>query len=70
MVFVSVSNENGLDLVPVFNQVTEVGDNDIHPRHCFSRKSHSCIYYDNFVAVTEYSHVLPDFPQASQGNDL
>ncbi len=31
MVFVSVSNENGLDLVPVFNQVTEVGDNDIHP---------------------------------------
>ena len=70
MVFVSVSNENGLDLVPVFNQVTEVGDNDIHPRHCFIRKSHSCIYYDKYVAVTEYRHDLHAFPQATQANDL
>ncbi len=65
VVFVSVGDEDGFDFILVFDQVAEIGDDDVDPQHVFFRKGHACIDYDNFVAVTEYSHVLPDFPQAS-----
>lgn len=65
VVFVSVGDEDGFDLVFVFDEVGKVRDDDVDPEHVFFREGHACIDYDNFVAVTEYSHVLPDFSKAS-----
>ena len=57
-----MGDQNRLDLVSVLNQIAEIGDDDVNSRHGFIRKCHACINYDNFVAVTEDSHVLSDFP--------
>lgn len=65
VVFVSVGDEDGFDLVFVFDEVGKVRDDDVDPEHVFFWECHACIDYDNFVAVTEYSHVLPDFSKAS-----
>ena len=65
VIFVSVGDEDGFDLVFVFDEVGKVRDDDVDPEHVFFWECHACIDYDNFVAVTEYSHVLPDFSKAS-----
>ena len=70
MVLMTVSNKYRFHLISVFNEIAEIRDHNIDPRHCFIRKGHACIYYDNFVAITESSHILPNFPQTSQGNNL
>ena len=62
MIFVTMGDQNRLDLVSVLNQIAEIGDDDVNPRHGFIRKCHACINYDNFVVVTKDSHVLSDFP--------
>ena len=69
MVFVTVGYENAPDLIPPFQQVADVRDDQVNAGHVLLWEEHTAIYCDDVLVVLQDHHVLSDFPQPSQGNN-
>jgi hypothetical protein len=69
VVLVSMSDQNAPDVVGAFDQIGDVGDDEVYPEHTLFGKLDPAIDDDNIVAVLQGHHVFADFPETSQGND-
>jgi hypothetical protein len=69
VVFVTVSDEDGADLIDSFLQVGDVWDDQIDPKHSFLWELDPAIDDYDVVFVFQGHHVFAYFPQAPQGND-
>ena len=70
MVFMSVGDENALDLVFILDQKGNIGYDKVDPRHVVLGERHSAVNDDDTVAVAESCHIHSDEFNAAQGNDL
>ncbi len=68
VVFVSVGNKQALNLIAVFSQISEVGNDYVDSQHVIVREAHAAVDDDDFVFVLEDCHVFADFVHASERN--
>ncbi len=70
MVLVPVCQHDGLYLVSILEQISDIGDYEIHPEHILFRKHKSGIYNQYLIIHADDCHVLADLPETAQGDDL
>ena len=70
MILVAVRQYDAFDTVAVFQQIGDVRDDEVDAEHVLRREHQSRIDDENVIAETQYRHVLADFPEAAQGDDL
>jgi hypothetical protein len=68
VVFVPVGDENSPDFIEPFQQVGDVGDYQVHPKHSFFRELDPAVDDYDIVFVLQGHHVFADFPKSAQGN--
>ena len=66
MVFVAMSDEEGLDLVSVVFEVGVIGDDVIDAGEVGLRETDAGIDHDKRTVALEAVGVLPDFPESSE----
>ena len=69
MVFVTMRNDDSPHLIPVFNQIAHIRDDEVNAKHIVVRERQSGVNYDDVISVLDYGHILADFAQAAQWND-
>ncbi len=69
VILVGVCDQERLDLVAVFAQVGDIGDDQVDPEHLLVREHEPAVDHDDVLAVLEHVHVLADFPHSAQGDD-
>jgi hypothetical protein len=69
MVFVTVSDYDSPDFIAPFDDITEVGDNQVDAEHIFFGKHKSGINNDDIIIVFQHHHVLADFTQPTERNN-
>ena len=69
MVLVSVGDEHPPDLVPVTDEVAEVGDDHVDAVHVVVGKAHAGVHHDHVPAVLIDGHVLADLVETAKGYD-
>ena len=70
VVLVSVGDHKSFEFCAVLAQIGHVRYDDIDAGHIVVRKADAAIDNDHVVAVFKYGHVLSDFAQAAERNDL
>ena len=66
MVFVTVGDEEGLELVGVLLDITHVRNDEVDAEHFFFGKHEAAVDGDHVVAVLEDDHVTADLAQAAE----
>ena len=70
MVLVSVGDENPPDLVLVFDQVANVGDDHVDAVHVVIGETHAAVYHHDVTAVFIDGEVFADLVETAERNDL
>ncbi len=70
VIFVPVGEDDGPDILPVFNQVGDIGHNDVDAQKLRFRKHQAGVDHDNVVFPPQCQAVHPELAQAAQGNDF
>ena len=70
VVLMSVGEDDPFQVVLPFDDVTHVGDDDVHAEHVVGGEHQPHIDDDHRVPVLVNHHVAADLPQAAQGNDM
>ena len=70
MILVPVRNHNGANFFFIFDEIAEIRDDDVDPRHVVLRKRHPRIQDDDILAVANRRHIFSDFSESSQRNNL
>ena len=70
VVFVSVRKEDPLDHIFIFLEIGKIRNHQVDPQHIIIWKSKTGIDEDDFVPVFEGGHILADFPQSAQRDDI
>src|SRR5438477_168894 len=70
VVFVSVGKDDGADLIAIFQQVADVGDDNVNPEQLGFRKHEPGVNDDNIVAPTHRHAVHAKFAQSAERNDM
>jgi len=69
VVFVTMGDHNSAHFVRALLNVFKVRDDVINPDHVVVGEHHTGVHHEDFTAVFVDGHILPDLPQASQGNN-
>ncbi len=70
MVHVAVGEDDGADMRLVFNQVGDIGDNNIHSQQLRLREHQPGVDHDNVVFPAEREAVHAELAKTAQGNDF
>ena len=70
MVFVAVGDDDAAQLFLALQQVADIGDDQVDAQHLFLGEHQAGIDDDDVVVVLDGHHVLADFAQAAEGDDL
>ena len=70
MVHVAVGKDDGADMRLVFNQVGDIGNNDIHAQQLRLREHQPGVDHDNVVFPAEREAVHAELAESAQGNDF
>ncbi len=70
VIHMPVGDDHPPDTIPLGAEIVVIRDDVIHPQHVTLREHHSHIHDENVAPVLEDDHILTDFPQSTQGNDL
>ena len=70
VVHVAVGEDDGADMRLVFNQVGDIGDNDIHAQQLRLREHQPGVDHDNVVFPAEREAVHAELAEAAEGNDF
>ena len=70
MVFVPMGQDNRLNHIAILQKIADIRNNEVHAQHIFFGEHEPRINHENFIANTDDRHVLADFPQSAQGNNL
>src|SRR5262249_19735623 len=69
MVFMPMRQTDGFHLIAVFQQVGNVGDDEVYAGLLFVRKRDAAVDDKNGIFIVEGEHVLADVAAAAQGDD-
>ena len=70
VIFVAVREHDALDAVTVLQEIGDVRDDEVDAEHVLRREHQSCVDDEDVVAEAKNRHVLADFPESAQGDDL
>ena len=70
VVLVSVGEDNAAHAVFVFDQITDVGDDDIDPVHILIRKSHAAVNDEYILSIFIEIHILADLIETAKRHDF
>lgn len=66
MVFMTMSNDQGSQLIAFGSEITEVRDDNVDPEHLFFGEHQAGIDEDGGVCILNDHHVQPDFTETAQ----
>ena len=69
MVIVGMGQEDAPQLVLIFLQIGDVGDDHVHAQQIFVGEGHAGVNDDHILAVFQNSHVLADLVETAQRDD-
>ena len=69
VVFVSVRDADRFDFIAVFQQVRDVGYNQVNPRLLLVGEHDAAVHHNNRVVVLEGQHILADVTAAAERKD-
>ena len=70
VVLVAVGEDDGADMLPVFNEVGDVGDDDVDAEQLRLGEHEAGVDDDNVVFPAEGEAVHAEFAEAAEGNDF
>ena len=70
MVFMTVSQDQAADAGGIVAQISDVGQNHVHPVHIFIREAHAAVYDDDVAPVLKGSHILADLTETAKRDDF
>ena len=70
MILMAVRNEIAAELFLIVLQIARVRNHQIDARHILARENRSDIHHNQIVLILINRHVLADFAQAAQRDDL
>ncbi len=70
VILMAMREHDGLDLVFVLQQIGNIRNNEVDAQHIVLWEHQTRIDDEDFLVATDYRHVLADFPQTAQGDDL
>ena len=70
VILMTMREHDGLDLVFVLQQIGNIRNNEVDAQHIVLWEHQTRIDDEDFLVATDYRHVLADFPQTAQGDDL
>ena len=70
MIFVAMGQDDGADMLAVFDEVGDIGDNNIDAQQFGLGKHETGIDDDNVVCPAKCQAVHSEFAQSAQGDDL
>ena len=70
VVFVSVSEDNRLQALFIFDDVGNIGYNQVDAEHIVFGEHKPRVNHNHFVAVADNGHVLADFTEPAQRNNF
>ncbi len=70
VILMPVGDDDSRHLVGSFTQILIIGDDVIDPQHVIMRKHDARVHDQNLVLILVGGHVLANFPEPTQGNDL
>jgi hypothetical protein len=68
MIFVTVREDNRLQAILIFEDVGNIGDNQIDTEHIVFGKHQPRVNHNHFVAVADNRHIFADFTESAQRN--
>ena len=68
VVFVPMSNQDCFDSVLDFEEVRDVGDDEVDAGHVLLGKQHACVDDHRVVPIFDDHHVLADLSEAAERN--
>ena len=69
MVFMSMGDEDALDVFGIVTQVLEIGDDVIHPQHIIIGKHQTGIDDQDLPVIFIGHHILADFSESPNRNN-
>ena len=69
MVFVAVGNQDGPDPVGIFEEVGDIGNDEVHAREVLRGKLDAAVDDNDVVTAFQGHHVFADFTEAAEGYD-
>ena len=70
VILMSVRQDDCLDLVPVFDQIGNIRNNEVDAEHILLREHEPGVHNENLIIHTDGSHVLSDFAKTAKRYDL
>ena len=69
MVFVSVCENDALNLFRVADQIRDIVDDEVYAEHIVVGKSESAVDDENIIAIFKHGQVFSDLAEAAERND-
>ena len=70
VILMSVRDQKRAYTVVIFLQIADIGNHQIDSQHILLRKNHAAVYHNDIVSIFKNGHVLSDFVNAAQWNNL
>ena len=70
VILMAVGNEKAPKLCGILDQISKIGDHQIHAVHVVLRKSDAAVHHDHVLAVLQDGDVLSNFIQPAQRNNF
>ena len=70
VILVTVRQHDAFDTVAVFQQIRDVRNDEVDAEHVLRREHQSRVDDEDVAAEAQHRHVLADFPESAQGDDL
>ena len=68
MVLVSMSEHDGADPLPIFHEIGDVRNDDIHAQQLGFRKHHAGVNDDNVIAPAHRHAIHAEFAETAEGD--
>ena len=66
MVLVTVGDNKTLDFIPVFQNISKIGNDNINTRHFLVRKGHSAVHQEHITVILIKGDILAYFTETSE----
>ena len=70
VVLMAVGDEKATHFVGVFDQISHIGNDQVHAVHFIFREAQTAVDYDHILPVFQDGHILTDLIEAPQGDNF
>ena len=70
VVLMAVGDEKATHFVGVFDQISHIGNDQVHAVHFIFREAQTAVDYDHILPIFQDGHILTDLIEAPQGDNF